>query len=212
MRETISALAEDVADLGVHDEVHVALAVADLAVGEAVELLGQRAQGLGEHRELRRRDGELAAARAQHRARGAQDVAEVEVGEKRPALVAQHVVAAEELDGAAHVLEHDEGGLALLAQRADAAGDAHHVLGVLAICELGVLGLQLAGVGRDLGGDGIRVHARIDEGLAARAAHAPLVGGGACGGLLGHVLSCHFTDAPRTCVCRHGAPRLPWWK
>ena len=37
---------EDVADLGVDDEVDVALAVAGLGVGEPVELLGQRPQRL----------------------------------------------------------------------------------------------------------------------------------------------------------------------
>ena len=148
--DDLAALAEDVANLGVHDEVHVALTVADLAVGEAVKLLGEGPQGLGEHRELRGRDGELAATRAHDGARGAQDVAEVEVGEKRPALVTQDVVAAEELDGAGDVLEHDEGCLALLAQRPDAAGHAHHVLGVRAVREVGVLLLELAGVGRDL--------------------------------------------------------------
>ena len=112
-RDDPAALAEDVADLGVHDEVDVALAVADLAVREAVELLGQRAKGLGEHGERRGRDGELAAARAHDGARRAQDVAEVKLAEKAPGLVTENVVAAEELDGAAHVLEHDEGGLAL---------------------------------------------------------------------------------------------------
>ena len=41
---------KDVAHLRVGDEVEVALAVAHLDVLEAVPLLGQRLQGLGEHR------------------------------------------------------------------------------------------------------------------------------------------------------------------
>ena len=98
-------------------------------------------------------------------------------------------MAAEELDGARHVLEHDEGGLALLAQRADATGDAHHVLGVRAVRKVGVLLLELAGVGRDLGGDGVRVHARVDERLAAGATHRALVG--CCGGRARGGVLCH---------------------
>ena len=185
-RDDLAALAEDVAHLGVHDEVNVALAVANLAVGEAVELLGQRAQGLGEHRELGRRHGELAAARAQDGAGGAEDVAQVELAEKRPRLLAEHVVAAEELDLAGDVLEHDEGRLALLAKGADAARDAHHVLGVGAVGKLGVALLELAGMRRDRGGYRVGVHARVDEGLAARATHRALVG---CGRGRGVVLS-----------------------
>ena len=42
--DNLGALAEYVADLGVHDEVNVALAITDLAVGESVELLWQRTQ------------------------------------------------------------------------------------------------------------------------------------------------------------------------
>ena len=53
----------------------------------------------------------------------------------------------------------------------------------------GVEHIELGGVRRDLGGDGIRVHARVDERLAAGAAHRALVGGGgARGGVLCHVV------------------------
>ena len=48
-------LDEHLADLVVGDEVEVAAAVARLDVGEPVELLGQRAQRLGEQLEARRR-------------------------------------------------------------------------------------------------------------------------------------------------------------
>ena len=66
-------------DVGVGHEVEVALAVAGLHVAEAVELLGQRAQRLGEQHPRGDAHDELAAARAQDRALGADEVAEVDV-------------------------------------------------------------------------------------------------------------------------------------
>ena len=54
--------AEDLAHLGVGDQVEVALAVAGLDVGQAVPLLGQRAQRLGERQELGR--GQRSARRS----------------------------------------------------------------------------------------------------------------------------------------------------
>ena len=47
--DDLGTLTEYVADLGVHDKVNVALAITNLAVGEAVELLWQRTQRLGEN-------------------------------------------------------------------------------------------------------------------------------------------------------------------
>ena len=128
-RDDLAPAAEGVAHVGVHDQVDVALAVAHLSVGEPVELLGQGSKALGEDGEARGRDGQLPAARAHDRARGADDVAEVELAEKRPVLVGEVVHAAEELEGPRDVLEHDEGGLALVADGADAAGDGDHVVG-----------------------------------------------------------------------------------
>ena len=170
-----AALAEHVADLGVHDEVDVALAIADLAVGEAVELLGQRSQRLGEKRELGRRNGELAATSAQHAAGCVDDVAKVQLAEKPPALLAQVVHAAEELNLTRDVFEDDKGDLALTAKRADAAGNGDYVLGVLAVGKVRIVLLELSRVGRDLASNGIGVHAHIDERLATGTALGPLV-------------------------------------
>ena len=186
-----AALAEHVADLGVHDEVNVTLAVADLAIGEAVELLGQRAQGLGEEHELGGRNGELTTAGAQNASGGVDNVAQVKLAEKAPALLAQVVHAAEELNLAGNVLKDDEGCLALATERADAAGDRDHVLGVLAIGKVDIVFLKLGGMGRDLACDGIGVHAFVDERLATGTALGPLVIGGVLArlGLVGHCCS-----------------------
>ena len=186
--DDLAALAEGVADLGVHDEVDVALAVANLAVGETVELLGQRAQGLGEQLDVRGGNGELATASAQHGTGGADDVAQVKLAQERPLVLGQVVHAAEELDLRGAVLEHNEGGLALLAEGADATGEGVDVLGVGAVGEVCVALLEVGGVGRHRGVDGVGLDARVDKCLSAGAALRPLVvGAGGCG-LLGHLV------------------------
>ena len=48
-------------DLGIHNKVDVALAIARLLVGQAVELLWQRAQRLGQKLVARDGNGELTA-------------------------------------------------------------------------------------------------------------------------------------------------------
>ena len=74
----VRALDEALLDLVVDDEVEVAAAVARLHVGEAVELLRQRTQRLGEQAEVVNLERELAAAGADHGALGAEDVAHVQ--------------------------------------------------------------------------------------------------------------------------------------
>ena len=73
-----AARAEDAAHVRVDDQVDVALAVAQLDVLEAVPLLGQRAERLGEQPELGRRERELAGPRPERLPADADDVAEVE--------------------------------------------------------------------------------------------------------------------------------------
>ena len=88
----LRALAEDVAHLGVRDEVGVALAVADLHVLEAVVLLGHRAQRLREKREAAHRERQLAALRAEGNADEADEVARVDpFFEEGVVLLAEHV-------------------------------------------------------------------------------------------------------------------------
>ena len=50
-----AAPAQGLAAFLVHDQVEIALAVAQLDIGEAVKFLGQRQQRLGQHRDARRR-------------------------------------------------------------------------------------------------------------------------------------------------------------
>ena len=136
------ALDEHVARVVVGGEVQVALAVPGLDAGEPVVLLGHAAQRLAE--ELPRGDAqaELAAPGAHHGALGADEVAEVDVLERRVALFAERVELTEELQLSAQVLDDDEGELAVHAARDDAAGDATDVRRVLPRLEGLVGGLQ----------------------------------------------------------------------
>jgi len=74
----------------VGDEVDVALPEPGVDVGEAVPLVGERPQRLGEELERRDLDRQLALLRLHDRALGADPVAEVEVVEGCVALVADH--------------------------------------------------------------------------------------------------------------------------
>ena len=82
---------EQLARLAVGEQVELAVAEARLDVGEPVELVGRRAQALGQHGEVLDAQRQLAAARAEGRAVDADEVAEVEVQERRHALGAEDV-------------------------------------------------------------------------------------------------------------------------
>ena len=121
-RDDLAPGAHDVVHVAVRDQVQVALAVALLHVAEAVELLGGRAQRLGEHAQRLDGQGDLARLGARERPGGSDEVAEVQVVEQCIAL-AQRVLAEEELEAPAAVVDVDEGCLAHAAHAGDAPGD-----------------------------------------------------------------------------------------
>ena len=123
-RSTLRAGHERRARLLVGDQVELAAAKARLDVGQAVVLVGRRAQALGEHREVVDAQRELAAARAEDLAVDADEVAEVELEQRRHALLAEHVGARLQLDPAGAVDEVQERHLALAAAGGEATGDA----------------------------------------------------------------------------------------
>jgi hypothetical protein len=110
------ALDEHLAHLGVHHRVDVALAVADLLVGQPVPLVGKRADGLGEHLERREPDGELLGARAEQRSGYPDDIAHFHQLEDAVALLAQIVAPHVELYAPGRVLDVTEERLAVPAQ------------------------------------------------------------------------------------------------
>ena len=119
----LRALDEHVARLRVGDEVDVALPVALLLVGQAVELLRQRPQRLREQAHAVALDRQLAGLRLEQRARRADDVAEVPVLERVERLGADAVERDVELDAPGHVLQRREARLAHHALQHHAAGD-----------------------------------------------------------------------------------------
>ena len=185
--DDLRTLAEYVADLGVHDEVNVALAITDLAVGEAVELLWQRTQRLGE--DLQRGDcqGKLAAARTHDSAGCADDVAKVEKTQELPVLLVKVVDAAEKLNLAGIVLYHDKRDLALVTDGADAAGYGIDFLASLAILEVSVALLQFSDVSSDGRLDWVWVNAGVKQCLATSFALRALVVDGSLWGGFGCV-------------------------
>jgi len=140
-----------------------------------VELLGQRAHCLGEQRQALRGDGELAALGAHDHARHVDDIAQVQVLQQSPVLLAHLVDAAEELNLGGGVAHHHEGDLALAALGHDAATDAHHVIGVFACLEVGILGLDVDDMRRNLGMLRIRIAAGLHDGSALGQAMGALV-------------------------------------
>jgi hypothetical protein len=95
-----------------------------------VALLRRWAQRLREHVEVRQAQRELAAARAKHRALGADQVAEVEAEQALELLLAELVDARHQLDAPGAVDEVQERRLALFAPRGQAAGDAPALAGL----------------------------------------------------------------------------------
>mmetsp|Transcript_13382 Transcript_13382/g.41399 ORF Transcript_13382/g.41399 Transcript_13382/m.41399 type:complete len:237 (-) Transcript_13382:152-862(-) len=158
------------ADVGVRDEVELALPVARLDVGEAPELIGQRRERLREHVPVVDVHRQLALLRALGRAGRADDVARVdpveEVLERLGAVIGHVAVDAllleEELDLARRVAEAEERELlAEDALRHDAAPDGQpRALLFLAVLQVLPLLLRLRRRVRRLVRIRERVHAR----------------------------------------------------
>ena len=147
-----AAPAQGLAALRVHDQIEVALAVAQLDIGETVKLLGQRAQGLGQDGEGGGVDRQLAARGAAHQPFDADQIADVEEPHRGEPGRIDEVAMAEHLDLAGGVVQVDEH--AAVAHGADPAGDTHPLGGLgpgrqpgMAPFELG----RLIGAGERIG-------------------------------------------------------------
>ena len=115
--------AEGEARFLVHDQIDVALTVLHFLVGEAVELVRQRAQRLGQQADLGGLDGQLAGLGLHQRADDTDDVAEVPALEGGIGFFADLVARDVELDAAGNVLDGGERSLAHDALEHHAAGD-----------------------------------------------------------------------------------------
>ena len=168
-------------------QVEVALAVALLDVGQAVPLLGQGPDGLGEDGEGGRLHGELAGLGAGGRAPGGDHVAHVEELEDLEDLLAHPVLLHPDLDLPGAVANLEEGRLAEAAHRQHASGHrpVARVEGDLGGRRLAVVRVEVPGqVGRHVA-VAVRVHAELAQllGLLQPLRHDLAFGGSQ---LLGH--------------------------
>ena len=115
---------EDALDLRVGDQVHVALPVAGLHIGQAVPFFRERAQGLAEQRELFHFDRQLVRLGPKERAADTDPVTDVQQFRQGKALITQDVFFQVHLDGIHAVLEGGEGSLAEPAQGGHPAGES----------------------------------------------------------------------------------------
>ena len=120
-REHLAAHLEHFARLGIDDEIEIALAIADLDVGQAVPLLRQRQMALRQKLEARRPDRQLVGARAEQMPFDADDVAEIEQPEHLEIALRERVLPDVDLDARSAVGQHQK---IRLAEAADAENAA----------------------------------------------------------------------------------------
>ena len=108
----LRTLHEGILHLGIHDEVGVALTIAHVRVGDAVELLRKHLKALGEERHLRGMHGNLTGHGAEHIALDAVDIADVGLLKISVRLIADAVLGDVNLHRTLEVLQVAEGSLA----------------------------------------------------------------------------------------------------
>ena len=176
--------------LRVHDQIHIPLAVADLLVGQAVELLRQGPQGLAQQRDVVCTDGHLAPLGAEHLALDAHDVADIVLLKVVIVVLVHLVLTGVDLDTAGLVLQVAERHLAhtALAHQAACHGHSLPLHGVKVILDI------LCVVGHIKPGNSERVAALVLQSLQLVAADAQQLAHVLGLGLFVHVavgLVCH---------------------
>ena len=182
--QDLAALYKGVLHLRIGDQVHIALAIAGLGIGQTMELFGQGAQAFCQQGDLLGADAELTGLGAEHLAFDADDVAQVQFFKGCVGLIAQLVPADVELD------------IALVVPQMGKACLAHDALGHHATCQrhlfaaVGLIGqileflLQVGGIGvlRELGqGKGIVARSLQVSKLLAAHLHLLAFGQSLCG-------------------------------
>jgi hypothetical protein len=178
------------AGLRVDDQVQLALARADLDVGEPLPLVRQRPQRLGEQLDPFGLDRQLAAPGPHHLASDADPVAGIQVERQLEGRLTQGLYGQHHLQLVVALPQRPEGQLAHGPLEEDPAGDAHRVARLLA-------GRQVLPALGDLG-------ERVRAGEAHREGVDP---GGAqpC-----HLLPPRLLDGGTVLWVRHDAPRGQW--
>ena len=138
------ALNESVLHLGIHDEIHIALAVTHVNIGQAVILLGEDLQALGEQRYLFCMDGDFTGFGFENIALNADDIADIQLFEIGIVFLADNITCHIALHDPLEILQAAEGGLAHDVFCHHAAGDADGLplQGVKVLTDIGtVMGL-----------------------------------------------------------------------
>ena len=126
--DDFAALAENVADLRIGDEVHIPLAVADFDVGEALVLFRQGPERLGEQGDLITGEGQLVGLGAEKLPVHAHDVADVELFEVFVGFLTHEVFGRIALDTAAAIHKMEKRDLAEGAVGDDASGTGERLV------------------------------------------------------------------------------------
>ncbi len=121
----LAALEEYFADFGIHHEIDITLAVAQLDVGQAMPFFGEGKQVLRQERDFFDVHGEFAGAGAEEISADADVVAEVEQLVEFESLFADRVFLHVNLEACPSLLQVGESGLAHQANGHDAPGHAH---------------------------------------------------------------------------------------
>ena len=111
--------------LRIDDQIHVPLTVAQLSAGQAMELLGQGQQGLGQQGHRHHPDGHLSPLGAEHHPMDPHDIADIVLSEAGILRLVHLILPGIELDAARLVLKVAEGDLAHPALRHEPSCDGY---------------------------------------------------------------------------------------
>ena len=137
------SLLEGLADILIHDEIHISLAITDIGILQSVELLRKRLQRLGKKNKFLRMDRNLSGLCAEREALDADDVTDVQALERRIGVISQVIAGDINLDSAVAILKIGKGCLSHYALEQHAACDGNlrgllHIISFLIqlTCEL----------------------------------------------------------------------------
>ena len=167
----IGASHKGIHNLRIHNQIHITLAIADFRICQAVELLRQRTQGLGQKVKIIHTDGNLAPAGAENLALYTDNIANIQKLELGILLLPQHIQLEINLDAAAAVHQHGKACLAMAADCHQAACDSNFFLALNLALKVLKLLQHLIGMVRNLKTVAKRSHSLCLKGCQLIPAH-----------------------------------------
>ena len=169
----LEADVEDPPALLVGQQVHLALAVPGLRLVQAVPLVRQRPQRLGQDLQARDVDGQLPPAAGDHFAGGTHPVAQVDQRLDRGRVRRKVVSLEHQLNGSAGVFDRDEPELAVAPYRGHPPRHRRHLARPRVRLQVGVRRMQFGQRGGAIEPGGIRIDAQAPQLIAL----GPALGG-----------------------------------